>query len=342
MASEKIEKIDDSREIPVEKERVPKMTMHFESLAGKAKGTEAPGAHDERRVHAKIAEERAKTESDTDVRSNKETPSLSQEEIGKYRATAQQKSVEAIRNVEERKAKAKESSAAAQYAEEKGGAAKDTALEKGQQAYEYTAEKGQKGASATKDTLAGAGKNALNYTVLEAEKTKDVVVKGSEATLHYAGEKAAGAKHTAVNVAKSAASYAGETAVAAKDVTLEGGKKVAASAAQKATVVGLTAAEAAAAAGHKVAEHSAEKMASAKKAAEAKRQDWTEYTEEKQREGRDWGTGLRHRGVTQKAHEEQGGTESVGELLGAVGETVAEIAQRAKEMVIGGPPQQRE
>ncbi|KAG5597212.1 hypothetical protein H5410_038444 [Solanum commersonii] len=150
----------------------------------------------------------------------KGAPSL--EEISQYRATAQQKSMNAIRAAEERYEKAKEMGGSAlqnvkesathglgatgtyaaekgaqakytitqglkmgtQYVAEKAGAAKDVALEKGQQAY-----------AATKDTLSGAGQTAAqsaqqakDYTMEKTGEAKDYVAQKTGDTKDYTSQ----------------------------------------------------------------------------------------------------------------------------------------------------------
>ncbi|TMW98712.1 hypothetical protein EJD97_003614 [Solanum chilense] len=179
----------------------------------------------------------------------KSGPSL--EEISQHRATAQQKSMNAIRGAEERYEKAKgmggstlqnvkestthgigaaaaEKGAQAkdtitqglqkgtQYIAEKTGAAKDVAVEKGQQAY-----------AATKDTLSGAGQTAAesaqrakDYTMQKTGDTKDYTMQKTGEAKDYVAEKTGEIKEQS----KGAASYVGEKAAQVKDVTLETGK----------------------------------------------------------------------------------------------------------------------
>lgn len=158
--------------------------------------------HEERRGGAKMRsrEEGYELGGDTEMRTKeecrenrgdieegqekKEQPSL--EEIARFRATAQQNSVEALRAAEERYERAKESlslgvSATSEYAKEKAAQAKDTVINTGRTATELAAEK----AAQAKDTIAENGAQA-----------KDVVVNTGRTATELAAEKGAQAKDT--------------------------------------------------------------------------------------------------------------------------------------------------
>ncbi|KAG2332276.1 hypothetical protein Bca4012_018169 [Brassica carinata] len=121
MASEQArrENVVKEREVKVEKDKVPKMTSHFESMADKSRGSDTQSHHHEE------GEEETKMKrtqmphsvgkfvvisgdkEGTGKKEGQERTSL--EDIHEYRANAQQKSMDTIRAAEERNNKAKES-----------------------------------------------------------------------------------------------------------------------------------------------------------------------------------------------------------------------------------------
>ncbi|XP_010277747.1 PREDICTED: seed biotin-containing protein SBP65-like isoform X2 [Nelumbo nucifera] len=183
-------------------------------------------------------------DTERESQAEKEQPTL--EEMGKYRAIAQQSSIDAIRRAEERYEKAKASAApaagleaegtkessstgdatsyvaekgakamdtvkqgvqsAAKYASSKGGAARDTILEKNQQGYGYARDKAQQAYVATRDTMARG-----------AGQAKDATVEGSKKAAGYAGQKAVEAKDAAVRTGWAAAHYTSEKAAEAAE-----------------------------------------------------------------------------------------------------------------------------
>ncbi|KAK9085502.1 hypothetical protein Sjap_025913 [Stephania japonica] len=199
------------------------------------------------------------------------------------------------------------------YAAQKGTEAKDTAIGGVKAAAGYTAETAQEGYSATKESVVGAGKSALEYTKHTAEKAKD---------------------------------YAAHKAVEGKDATVETGWRAAEFSLRKAA----EATEAIANVGRKVAGYAGEKADEAKEAKEVKEQDSMRSPEHKKeiREGssekwEDAPTDLKQSFAMEtmptedlnvmKAQEE---SNKQGGLLGAAGETLVEIMQNTKDMVIGG------
>ncbi|KAI3818822.1 hypothetical protein L1987_12643 [Smallanthus sonchifolius] len=207
----------DERQIHVEKDKVPKITTHFESLTVKDSGDHpvahhgaAGGIHDQ-------------------------GPSL--EDISKYRGIAQQNSMEAIRAAQEQYQKSKETVDA-----EKATKAKDYTVEKGQEAKDVVAEKtigltetvvdvSKKGAGyvgekavAAKDIAVDAGKTTVGYVGKVAEVVKDKAVVAGWSAAEFASDKAVGATETVANVSSTVAGFAGDTVVATKDVVGVGKK----------------------------------------------------------------------------------------------------------------------
>ena len=184
----------DRREIHLEKERVPKMTSHFESLSEKVNEGERQGR--DRTVPRTVGKfEMNVGENEGGGDEEKRTgPSL--EEISKFREKAQQNSVDAIKAAEKRYQKvAKESAAPREesettYAKEKAAQAKD-------------------------------------YTFQKAVQAKDAAVSGGGTAAHYVGEKAAAAQDVSLEAGKGAAGYAGKKAAELKDKALATGWGVA-------------------------------------------------------------------------------------------------------------------
>ncbi|KAF8369718.1 hypothetical protein HHK36_032259 [Tetracentron sinense] len=309
MASKKLitrNSMSGDKDIPVEKQRVPKTATHFEALAEKARGSDISGkeAQSEKAREEAQATENAKSSLD---------------EIAKYRATAQQNSIEAIRGAKEKYVKTKESA-------------------------------GHGGLAAARDKITGASKTAAEYTAQTAEQAKD-----------YALQKAAEAKDAAVNISKEVGGYAEEKAVAAKDYTCEKAveaTKVAADAAHRAAEfageTALVAKEVAAGTGYSAIQYAGEKVAAAKEAAISSGERAMEYTAKKKEEAKkeadakksseeqDFATGVTESEMSEDIKQEQllqgigeQENENAGGLLEAIGETIIEIAQTAKNLFIG-------
>ncbi|XP_010279088.1 PREDICTED: seed biotin-containing protein SBP65 [Nelumbo nucifera] len=247
--------------------------------------------------------------------------------------------------------------------------------EEGQQGNDNIKDKSQQSYVGAKNTVAAAGKTAMDYTLQAAVKAKDTALIISNSIASYAGEKAAVAKDvtlenskkvgglagqktveakdtavdTAGRVSKSIASYTGEKAAVAKDVTLESSKKVGGLAGQKA----VEAKDAAAKTGWAAARYASEKAAlaanaaalyTAKKEIEANqpsetREKFAAMAEGKGGEDQDIATKFKETvGIQSGPTEETKQEEDEGGLLSAVGETVVEIAQCAKDLVIGQEP----
>ncbi|KAK6919170.1 Fungal lipase-like domain [Dillenia turbinata] len=408
MSSEQIRRYVDPVDgtVVVERERVPKMATHFESL-GKDddKDTQFESLADKVKQEDKLGESYSVGKFETEEnrggkqRNTEASPSL--QEIENYRQAAQQKSMEAIRAAEEKYEKAKEKlreakdsatgydtekgaraedqmqqglSATSEYvsektgtAKEKTGAVKDTAVEKSQQAKE----KIQQGVYIAKDTAVEKGQQAKEKMQQGISTAKDTAVeKGQQAVkksqqagktaAQYIGERAGEAKDTAVNVTKNVAYYAGETAVAAKDRAEAAGW----TAAHYTTEKAAEATKAAADISQKVAGYAGEKAVAAKDAVTGAGQTAMEYAEKPVSAAKETvvGTGKRFMDYTarkraeaeEKLHakgstewkEESGGESeflstgaaegheggSSGGVLGAIGETLVEIARTTKEM----------
>ncbi|PON96401.1 Seed biotin-containing protein SBP [Trema orientale] len=259
----------------------------------------------------------------------------------------------------------------AQYLKEKGQAAKDTVLEKGQAAKETVLEKGQAAkdtviekAAEAKEAAVSTGEKAKEYTVQKAAQAKDVTVEtGKEAAeytaktaasvkdkaavagwtvAHYSTEKAVEGTKAAARVVKGAAEYAGHKAVEIAAKPLSAAKDMALSA------------------GESAKEYTARKKEEAQKELEVKQrstegqetvQSQGEKTEEstephemempEERESRkpDQDTtkeaAAASHGFQEHGHKEGAMKGSSHGVLGAIGETIVEIAQTTKDLVIG-------
>ncbi|XP_061367323.1 seed biotin-containing protein SBP65-like [Gastrolobium bilobum] len=280
-------------------------------------------------------------------------------EIGKYRAQAQHKAMDAIAAAQERYDNAKQAlseappSSATQtsqdksmHEKEKATQEKDATTEKGQQGYvetkDVTGEKGQKGYVGAKDTISNVAKSAVDYTAPVAEKAKDVTVESGKSAAkvaadlmdkatvagwnaaHYSAEKTVEGTKAATNAVQGAAGYAGQKAseLAAKSVG---------------TAKGL-----AAAAGDTAKEYTARKKEEAERELETKRA--AQNQESKQRPSAENTTGNNVQSFQGGQGQPQGrkgsevmtttgetlgnvATDRGSKVLGAVGETVAEIGE---------------
>ncbi|XP_031378606.1 seed biotin-containing protein SBP65-like [Punica granatum] len=229
------------REVHVEKDRVPKMASHLESLAKKAKesdvtlGKDAPTVEGEQDIdRAEVAahfveklrdlasclrwergpwkQEAREITGREEKGSESQQPSL--EEISRLRALAQQNSMDTLRAAEERYNKAKES---------KGAAAKDVVLEKSRQGYGVAKEYKVPKAEQTKDYTVHKAAEDKDYTVQKAAAAvaKDKAVDVTKGVAGYAGEKAAVAKGVTVDTGKNAVDYTGKVAEDVKDKAVE-------------------------------------------------------------------------------------------------------------------------
>ncbi|MQM09866.1 hypothetical protein Taro_042742 [Colocasia esculenta] len=232
----------------------------------------------------------AKMEGQQEKKAEEEAMSL--EEMTKYRAAAQQNSIDAIRAAEERYAEAKDAAAAAlkntkeavahgvgaaaTYAVVKGAEAKDAAAhgarvvagysaEKGAVAKDAVVEKGQQGYQAAKDKAVSAGRAAADYTQQAAGRAKGATVCTGKSAAEHAKDQAEKAKEVTVGTGKSAADHAKEMADKARQVTVSTGESTVEYVREKA----VEAKDATARAAHKAAEYTSQKAAEAKASADA-------------------------------------------------------------------------
>ncbi|XP_042972064.1 seed biotin-containing protein SBP65-like isoform X2 [Carya illinoinensis] len=287
-----------------EKDRVPTMTRHFESLADKVKDKEREENENQREKHTDqargkgsyvvgkfenveedqndtgkakggegegtdIGEGRGECKEVSKGQERKEQPSL--EEISKLRAKAQQNSLETLRAAEERYEKAKESvsqglGAATEYTKEKAAQTKDTALDKGRAVKDSAAEKGAQ----AKETVTSTAKTAEDYTASTAEKAKDYAlqkaVEAKEAAVRAGEEKAEDLKDGTAVAGWTAAHYSCEKA-------LEGTKAAARAVKETAEY-----------AGHKAAEIASKPLSAAKDVVVGTGESAKEYTARKKEE----------------------------------------------------------
>ncbi|KAK9284267.1 hypothetical protein L1049_023437 [Liquidambar formosana] len=328
-----------------------------ESLADKVREMEVAGEKEKESYadkvrHADIVADKEAEAKKREGREEKETPSLG--EISKHRATAQQNSMETIRVAEERYAKAakengasalqsvKESvapklGAAAEYAREKGSQAKDTVLqgaratsqyvtEKGSAAKDVTVEKGQQGYGAAKDSLSSAGKTAVDYSSQTAGQAKDYA---GNVAVDLKDKKVVEGTKAAARGVQGVAELAGEKVVAAKDVVADVGHK----AVEAAVKPVIAAKDAVAATGESAKEYTArkkdeaERELEAKRSAEAKGESEGQETEQQAQYNAEQGQS--------GAEEYEKRLQKEGGVLEAIGETIVEIVQNTKDLVVG-------
>ncbi|KAF5948252.1 hypothetical protein HYC85_014209 [Camellia sinensis] len=176
--------------IYIEKNRVPKMTSHYDSLAtisgeervgvnvgkkGKKEREKESHADKARRAN-RVAEKEAEAESKKEKKED-QRGGLSLEEISKYRQSAQQNSMDAIRAAEERYAK---------KAKELGSSALQNVKESAQQAKDYTAQTAHQANDYASQKAVGA--KEAGASVAEREPAKDVVVETGKSTVGYGGK----------------------------------------------------------------------------------------------------------------------------------------------------------
>ncbi|KAL0925161.1 hypothetical protein M5K25_003472 [Dendrobium thyrsiflorum] len=132
-----------------------------------------------------------------------EATTISPEEIGPYRATAQQNSIDAIKAAEDRYAKAKESGTTAFQQTKEAvvhgvGAGTNYLAGKGYQAADYTVEKGKQGYEYAKETAITAAQKSAELAKQAAVKAKDVTVSSGETAWNYATGKTGEVKEAAL------------------------------------------------------------------------------------------------------------------------------------------------
>lgn len=337
-------------------EETHKLAAQFESLADKVRDRRETDTENERERQARADKQRQETGEqqrvsqqtkgkEGEMASAQNQPSL--EEISNYRAIAQQKSNEAIMAARERYDKANQESLNKEAAKQRGTEGKET-----------TKEGGQTGLETVKETLTSAAQTAKEYTAPVAEKAKDYTVSAGETTAHYLGEKAVAAKDATIESGKVAAEYAGKAAGDLKDkatvagwstahytcdTAVEGTKAAARLVKGAAEYAGAIAAKPLSAAKN-VAESTGESMKdyTARKKEEAQRESMQTQAEKESMyektkesfEGAREEVKERGRGVGYEKRGEEGRAGDGG-LLGAIGETIYEIAQTTKDLVIG-------
>ncbi|CAL5342708.1 unnamed protein product [Camellia sinensis] len=166
------------------------MTSHYDSLAtisgeervgvnvgkkGKKEREKESHADKARRVN-RVAEKEAEAESKKEKEED-QRGGLSLEEIFKYRQSAQQNSMDAIRASEERYAK---------KAKELGSSALQNVKESAQQAKDYTAQTAHQANDYASQKAVGA--KEAGASVAEREPAKDVVVETGKSIVGYGGK----------------------------------------------------------------------------------------------------------------------------------------------------------
>ncbi|KAL5998434.1 hypothetical protein ACLOJK_009374 [Asimina triloba] len=170
---------------------------------------------------------------DDKEKAQSDKPTSSPNNLTQSRQTAQQSSIDALRAAEDRYEKAKQSSAAAlgqtkeaaahglgattAYVAGKGSQAKDSAVHATRAAGDYTAEKGQQGFHAAKEGVVSAGQTATEKGQQGQQVVKDYTQQAAGQTKEYLVEKGQQAKDTVVQVGRRAVDYVGEKAGQAKD-----------------------------------------------------------------------------------------------------------------------------
>ncbi|KAG5224730.1 late embryogenesis abundant domain-containing family protein [Salix suchowensis] len=254
------------RENSVERDRVPKMASHFESLIEKPEepvvkkiigedgnetgaqfeslaekmreaGTDFSSDHKERERREEQEQQILKAREGYsvgkfDVEGGRKETKVKEDENGSDRNKEQQLSLDEITKL--RETAQKNSLEALKAAEERYEKAKNKASQVVGSAKNTVAEK----AAQTKDIAAENAAQARDITAQKAAQGKETVVEGAQKTTSYIAEKGAQAKDTIVEGAwrtseyvleksKGAKDYTVEKAVAAKDVTMESGKEAA-------------------------------------------------------------------------------------------------------------------
>ncbi|KAL7104018.1 hypothetical protein ACP275_08G217800 [Erythranthe tilingii] len=251
------ENVTDERKIEVEKDRVPKMTTHFESLAEKTKGDQDTLLHHHvERVSVPVRvggvqystdksgphkeEKQAGFEGAAAAASEKRPQAPSLEEISKMRGAAQQNSMEAIRAAEDRYNKAKDHTTTGhgQGQAQGGGIQIQTNKGGGGALKEKTQQQQQ-----AKDVISFQGQQPKDVTAPKAAAA--LMEKSQQAKKGYAAQKAMEAKDvissksgalsgTAMEKAQQAKGVIAPKAAALKDIALEKGQTAAQYAAEKA------------------------------------------------------------------------------------------------------------
>ena len=350
------------------------LASQFESLAQKVRDNRETDTENERQRQARENEQIVSKQRDSEQAKEKEgeigtrqnKPSL--EEISNYRAITQERSNEAIRAAKERYEKANRESL------NQGVRGKTEELEQREteEGEENTVEGGGEwtGLETVKETLTSATKTAKDYTVPIAEKAKgytvqkaieakDVAVSAGQKTAHYLEEKAVAAKDVAVESGKVAAEYAGKAAEDLKDKAVVAGWSTAHYSCDTAVEGTKAAARLVKEAAEYAGAIAGKPLSAAKSVAESTGESVKEYTARKKEEAEReamyktgekeamYKTGEKEAMYEKTKETFEGGKEELkgrgdekrvddGGILGAIGETIYEIAQTTKEIVIGG------
>ncbi|KAK8693248.1 hypothetical protein V6N13_070841 [Hibiscus sabdariffa] len=229
---------------------------------------------------------------------------------------------------------------AAQQAAAKGGQAKDAIVEGAKRTSQYIAEKGTETKDTAADTLSSAGRTTADYTVPKMEQAgevagdmKDRAAAAGWTAAHYTTEKAVEGTKAAARMVEGAAEYAGQKSKELAATTLRAAKDSASAAGE--TMKDYTARKKEEAARELEAKRSAEEESkgrqqledfpSAKASRDALGPTETNKSAEKRRhEGE---------GVERRNLEDCAADEAQSGVLGAIAETIVEIAQNTANLV---------
>ncbi|XP_011100212.1 embryonic protein DC-8-like isoform X2 [Sesamum indicum] len=295
MASKQLRRenhVTDERETVVKKDRVPKMTTHFESLAEKARdeqhnapvhgekphqfetppvGIQVSGSDRMRREEG-LEEETEREKRASQIHAEKEEKEQQAAVYGERKEGTGEKEnhggeesqVPSLEEISNLRAKAQQNSTEAiRAAEERYEKSKEKGASALHKAKDYTAKK----AVAAKEVAVESGKGVAEYTGKVAAEVKDHAIVAGWGATHYTLEKAAEATKAVAGITSSVAGYTGEKVVVAKDKVAGAGKSLAGYAGEKIAA----AKDAVVATEESAAEYAARKKAAAEKELEAKR-----------------------------------------------------------------------
>ncbi|XVF58614.1 hypothetical protein PTKIN_Ptkin07bG0080600 [Pterospermum kingtungense] len=246
-------------------------------------------------------------------------------------------------------------------------ATKDSLVSAGKTVVDYTAPKAAQAkdyalqtAVKAKDTAVDVSKNIASYAGEKAIATKDVTIEKGKGVAELAGEVAVDVKDKAVAAGWHAAHYTTEKAVEGTKVAAGVVEGVAEYAGHKAVEIASkplgAAKEAAAAAGETMIQYTARKKEESERELEAKRsstkiqQGIDESRPQRQVENREQRPtdSQQHEDISKKMTQEtyhglagEDKEEDQTGVLGAIGETIVEIAQTTKDLVIGPSPEEQ-
>ncbi|KAL4363654.1 hypothetical protein GQ457_04G034010 [Hibiscus cannabinus] len=240
---------------------------------------------------------------------------------------------------------------AAQQTAEKGGQAKDTIVEGAKRTSQYIAEKGSETKDTAADTLSSAGRTTADYTVPKMEQAgevagdmKDRAAAAGWTAAHYTTEKAVEGTKAAARMVEGAAEYAGQKSKELAATTLRAAKDSASAAGE--TMKDYTARKKEEAARELEAKRSAEEESKGRQqledfprkpqekieeSAKASRDALgpTEKTNKSAEKVRHEGEGVERRNLEDYAADD----EAQSGVLGAIAETIVEIAQNTANLV---------